>query len=374
MERLSRFYPDPVILFCVILLTLMGFLTIVSVKVAPNLMSGLEVHDFRRPFLFALFSIFGLFLMSAVSYMVDYNKLYNTKLIYFLVGFSLFLLLIVFIKKLILGKSVERWLIGTSIQPSELSKLIVILFIAQYVARKGQISKFQYFFWAMGVVVLHASFLFLQPDKGMAILIGFIAWVMLWVGGTRPSIYLPAGLVIGLTIAFWLFVSGGYTQRRFSAWLDPVQDSFGAGYQVIQALIAFMNGGFWGQGYGKGFQKLGALTQADTDYILATIGEELGLPGIVFLLTLYVVLIKRLIDISQKLVSDFGRLVVFGITLSIMTSMLVNVMMSINLLPPKGIPLPFVSYGVSNLITNFIALGLVGAIYRQQKVHFYGLG
>lgn len=366
MERLSRFYPDPVVLFTTLLLSLMGLLSIVSVKVAPHIMEDLELTHLRRPLLFALFLFLGLLLMSATSYLLDYKKLNNQRVVYGMVIFSLSLLTFVLVKKVVLGKPVERWLVGTSVQPSELSKLIIIFFIAYYVARKGSIDRLRFFGWAVFVVMLHSTLLFLQPDKGMSLFVLVIAWTMLWAGGTHPRIYLPvAGLFIAFMSILFLF-SGGYAHRRIAVWLSPMEDSFGSGYQIIQSLLAFMNGGLLGQGYGKGFQKLGPLTQADTDYVLATIGEELGFPGILFIFTLFTILIWRLLRIANETVDVFGKLIVFGITLNILLAVVVNVMMSINLLPPKGIPLPFVSYGISNLMVNFLALGVVGAVQKRQ--------
>ncbi len=369
MDRLSRFYPDPVVTFSVLLLTTMGFLSVLSVKVSPGLLYGFDIQDLRKPLLFLFSTFIGLFIMSAIAFFVDYRKLNNQKVVYTLVGISLFMLFVVLVKKIVLGKSVERWLFGTSVQPSELSKLIVIVFIAYYVARKGAIDKLRFFGWAIFVVVAHSLFLFLQPDKGMAIFILFLAWTMLWMGGASPRVYIPVGGIFFVLGAFMLFSGGDYVYRRFSAWYDPIRDSFGSGYQVVQAMLAFMNGGLLGQGYGKGLQKLGPLTQADTDYVLATIGEELGLPGILFLFTLYIILIKRLVRMAREVVDVFGKLIVAGITLNILFSVIINVMMAVNILPPKGIPLPFVSYGVSNLLVNFLALGLVGAVYKRQSRH-----
>ena len=366
MDRLSRFYPDPVITFSVLLLTTMGFLAVLSVKVSPALLSGFDIHDLRKP-LFFLFSTFiGFFIMSAVAFFLDYRKLNNQKVVYTLVIVSLLLLFVVLVKKIALGKSVERWLFGTSVQPSELSKLIIVVFIAYYVARKGAIDKLRFFGWAIFVVVAHSLFLFLQPDKGMALFILFLAWTMLWMGGTSPRVYIPVGGIFFVIGAFMIAFGGDYVHRRIMAWQDPIKDSFGSGYQVVQAMLAFMNGGLLGQGYGKGLQKLGPLTQADTDYVLATIGEEMGLPGILFLFALYVILINRLVKIARETVDVFGKLIVAGVSLNILFSVIINVMMAVNMIPPKGIPLPFVSYGVSNLLMNFLALGLVGAVYRRQ--------
>ncbi|WP_457600494.1 FtsW/RodA/SpoVE family cell cycle protein [Hydrogenivirga sp.] len=366
MDRLSRFYPDPVLLFSVILLSLIGILSVVSVKVMPHLYSGLEFHHFRKPLLFLLALIPGLLLMSFIAYAFNYKKLNNQRVVYFLVGLSLSLLFFVVLKKMVLGKPVDRWLIGTSLQPSEFSKVIIVIFIAYYVARKGAIDRLKFFGWAIFVVVAHSVFLFLQPDKGMALFIMLLAWGMLWMGGTSPRIYLPTAGLFFLVAVFMLFFGGDYVHRRILAWKNPIEDSFGTGYQVIQSLLAFMNGGLLGQGYGKGFQKFGPLTQADTDYILAVIGEELGLPGVLFVLILYGIVVKRLIKIASEVADTFGKLIVYGVMLNIVLSVVINVMMSVNLIPPKGTPLPFVSYGVSNLVANLLALGLVGAVYKRQ--------
>ena len=369
MERLSRFYPDPVITFSVLLLTVIGLLTILSVKLSSVFFQGVGLQDLRKPLLFLIFTLLGFFLMSAIAFFLDYKKLNNRRVVYALVIFSLLLLSVVLVKKVILGKSVERWLLGTSFQPSELSRLIIIIFIAYYVARKGTIDRLRFFGWAILVVIAHSFFLFLQPDKGMALFILVLAWSMLWIGGTSPKVYLPVGGIFSLLAILMIAFGGEYVHRRLIAWRNPVQDSFGSGYQVVQAMLAFMNGGLLGEGYGKGFQKLGSLTQADTDYVLATIGEELGFPGVLFLFTLYIILIRRLMRIAKETADVFGKLLVTGITLNIMLSAIINIMMEVNMLPPKGIPLPFVSYGISNLTVNFISLGLVGAVYKRQLLY-----
>ena len=366
MVRLSKLYPDPVVAFTVILLFLFGFLNLLSVRVGPYLFDDFEPSHLKKPLFFLLSFILGFFFMSFTAFALNYRKLNSKKFVYGAVIVSLLLLSAVLFKKAILGKPVDRWLIGTSVQPSELSKLVVILFIAYYVSRKGYITRLRFLSWAVFVVLVHSFLLVLQPDKGMALFMLLLAWSLLWIGGVSPRVYIPVGLVFAVA-GFLMLLSGGeYIQRRFSAWRDPLEDSFGTGYQVIQSLLAFMNGGFFGEGYGKGFQKLGNLTQADTDYALATIGEELGFPGVAFLLILYTLLLWRLIRMAREVPDTFGRVIVVGVALNIAFSVLINTMMVVNLLPPKGTPLPFVSYGVSNLGANLVGLGLVGSVYRRQ--------
>lgn len=366
MERLRKFYPDPVILFCLLLLFLMGLLTILSVRVAPHIGSDLSLAHFKRPLLFTLAFLVGAFLMSFISYALNYRVMNNERFVYTLVGISLFFLFLVLVKKMALGKPVDRWLFGSSLQPSEFSKVVLVIFVSYYVAKKGYIRRLRFFGWATLVVIAHSFFLFLQPDKGMAIFIMLVAWMLLWIGGTSPRVYMPVGFLFLVVGSFMILFGGDYVARRLSAWQDPVSDPFGSSYQVIQSLLAFMNGGLLGQGYGKGFQKLGSLTQADTDYIMAVIGEELGFPGILFIFLLFGVIIYRLFRIARETYDTFGKMIVVGIALNILFSVLINTMMAVNLLPPKGMPLPFVSYGVSHLLATMVGLGIVGSVHKRQ--------
>ncbi len=366
MDRFSRLYPDPLLVFSVILLFLIGFLNVISVRVGPYLFEGFELSLLKKPLIFLVAFCVGLLVMSFISFALNYRKLNSQKIVYGGVVLSVVLLVLVLVKKAVLGKPIDRWLIGSSVQPSEFSKIMIVLFIAYYVSRKGYITRLRFLGWAIIVVLVHSFLLMLQPDKGMAIFVLVLSWTLLWIGGVSPKVYTPVGGLFVITGSLILAFGGEYIHRRISAWRNPLEDSFGTGYQVIQSLLAFMNGSFLGQGYGKGFQKLGALTQADTDYTLATIGEELGFPGIFFLFVLYGVLVWRLIRIAREVADTFGRVVVVGVTLNIALSVLVNVLMAVNLIPPKGTPLPFVSYGVSNLWANLLGLGLVGAIYKRQ--------
>ncbi|MDQ7082073.1 MAG: FtsW/RodA/SpoVE family cell cycle protein [Aquificota bacterium] len=186
MERLSRFYPDPVLLFAVFLLFLIGFLNIVSVRVTPALLEGFDPEALKKPILFLTAFVLGSFLMSFMAFALNYRKLNNQRFIYGAVMLSVVLLVAVLVKKLILGKPIDRWLIGSSVQPSELSKIVLILFVAYYVSRKGYITKLRFLGWAVLVVLVHSVLLMLQPDKGMAIFVLVLSWALLWIGGVSP--------------------------------------------------------------------------------------------------------------------------------------------------------------------------------------------
>ncbi len=366
MKALKTFYPDPVVVGLVFLIFLFGEITILSIKVFPYIFDGLSVANLKRPLLHLLSFVGGLFLASLISKNFNYRKVNDKLLVYFFISLSILLLLFVVGKKFAFHMPVNRWIWGTSIQPSEISKIILVIFVAYYVANKGNINKLSYFSWVILITALHSFLLFLQPDKGMAIFILASTVILLWYGGTSPKIYLTAFGVFAVLGYLMLTFGGSYIERRFSAWIDPLGDPYDSGYHILQSFLSYINGGLFGMGPGFGLQKLGYLTQADTDYILAIIGEEMGFVGILFLSLLYILLISRLIYISNRVLDTFGKILVAGITINLMLSILISYAMSINLLPPKGIPLPFVSYGVSNMLANMIGLGIVGAIYRRQ--------
>ncbi len=366
MESIKRIYPDPVTFILLLLLFTFGELTILSIKVFPYLFEELSIQSFRRPVLHGISFLIGVLIAGFVAHNFNYRRLNNKKLIYTLVGFSIALLTVVLIKKFASQMSVNRWLIGTSIQPSEFSKLILIIFVAYYISKKGYIDRVSYLAWVAFIAVAHSLLLFLQPDRGMAIFILLSTFILLWFGGVSPRIYLPIGAFFAFVSLFMLKVGGSYIDRRFYAWKNPLQDPYDSGYHILQSFLSFINGGFFGMGPGFGLQKLGYLTQADTDYILAIIGEEFGFIGVFFLSTLYLLLVSRLIFISMRIVDTFGRILAVGVIINLLLSILISYYMAINLLPPKGIPLPFVSYGVSNMLANLLGIGLIGAIYRRQ--------
>jgi cell division protein FtsW len=366
MRKLRDFYPDPILMGILLLIFLFGEFTILSIKVFPYLFDGISLESLRRPVLHILAFTGGLFLASFISRKFNYKQVNDKQLVYTLIFLSVFLLLVVLAKKFALQMPVNRWLIGTSVQPSELSKLILIIFVAYYIANKGNINRLSYFSWVILITALHSLLLFLQPDKGMAIFIMVSTFILLWYGGTSPRIYMTAGGIFLILGYLMLSFGGVYVEKRISAWMNPLEDPYDSGYHILQSFLSYINGGIFGMGPGFGLQKLGYLTQADTDYILAIIGEEMGFLGILFLSFLYVLFISRLIYISGKVLDTFGKIIVVGITINLMLSILISYAMSINLLPPKGIPLPFVSYGVSNMLSNMIGIGIIGAIYRGQ--------
>jgi len=230
------------------------------------------------------------------------------------------------------------------------------------IASKGSLRSIKTFSWALFMVLLHAIFLVLQPDKGGALFILLLSFSLMYVGGIPYKLYIPAITLVGFFSFFLLRES--YVYERLSAWIDPFADAEDTGYQIIQSLYALAKGGPFGMGIGKGIQKMGALPEADTDYVISIIGEEMGFLGVMMVVLLYALLVGRLFYYSVKVDEPFGKLLLFGVAVNFSLAFLWNLAMASNLLPPKGIALPFVSYGTSNLLASLIMIGLAQSVIR----------
>ncbi len=315
--------------------------------------------------LFVVF-IFSLFILAFLSNL-NHKKLKEKKLIYTLIVTSGILLVIVAIKKFSSGSSSPvRWLFGTSIQPSEFSKIVLILFLAHYISDKGSLTKWINFLWVMFIILAHAGLLILQPDLGMAFFVLLLSVTLIWIGGVAKRILFISGFIslafVGGT--FYLFLSK-HVGKRLQSWLDPFADPYDGGYQIIKSLQAITKGGLLGEGLGKGLHAATHIRESDTDYIISLIIENVGLIGFAVILFLQLILILRLLKISTYVYGMFERLVIIGVALNIAYAVLVNYAMAFNLIPPKGIALPFISYGLSNYLSHIIGLGIVGSIYRR---------
>ncbi len=359
----------------VLLLFLVGETTILSVNTVPYLWeTPTSLSIYKRPLLQLVSLIVGLFLAVHLIPRIGYHRMKSKAVAYGFILLSTFLLLTVLIKKIITGKAVDRWLIGSSLQPMEFTKLAVIIFLSYYIVSKGSLREYKYIFWSAFLVVVNALLLFFQPDRGSAIFILFLAGGLLFVGGLPFKILIPIVGVFFLLGVYILFGQKSYVHDRLSAWMDPFKDAEDTGYQIVQSLYALADGGLWGKGMGKGIQKMGYLPQADTDFVIATIGEELGFVGVGVLSLLYFLLVFRIFYWSLRHQDLFGKLVLFGIGTNFAFAFLWNVGMATNLLPPKGIALPFVSYGVSNLLMSVVMIGVSQEVIRYAKNPLPGSG
>ena len=352
----------------IFLLFLIGETTILSVNTLQNLWeTPLSLGMYKKPILQAVSFFAGLFIAFYVIPKIGHKRLKTKRFAYGAIILSTILLMLVLFKKVITGKSVDRWLLGSSVQPMEFTKLAVILFISYYVWAKGSLKEYKYILWSSFLVLLNSILLFLQPDRGSALFILILSSTIFFVGGLPFKVILPLIGSFAIVSFFMLFGKKSYVHERIDAWIDPFKDPEDAGYQIIQSLYALADGGLLGKGIGKGIQKMGYLPQADTDFVIAVMGEELGFWGLMFVFLIYAMLVFRLFYWALRVKDIFGKLVLFGIGMNFTIAFLWNVGMATNLLPPKGIALPFISYGSSNIFMSVIMIGIAQEVIRHDK-------
>jgi cell division protein FtsW len=282
-----------------------------------------------------------------------------------ILGGSIFLLLVV----LGAGNSVNgasRW-IGSGfvqIQPSEITKVALILYAADLLARKPKRARSLEGLMPILLVVGGCSLLMMmQPDMGTTMVTAFAVGATLIAAGARPADLAKLALGIGV-LALLLTIVEPYRMARLTGFLNPGSDVHGAGFQAAQAKIALGSGGLEGVGLGNGVQKAFYLPEAHTDMISAVIGEELGLIGIVGVVGLFAMFGYAGLKIAQKAKDNYGKLLVAGLTSLILVQAVINLYAVMGLAPLTGVPLPFVSYGNSSLMACLFAVGLILNVAR----------
>lgn len=322
----------------------------------------------ERQGIFALINIFIIF----VTLHFDYKSLNRYANI--LYGINLIMLLaVMFVGQSALGA--QRWIqIGPiSLQPSEFSKLIMIIALADLLDKKaGKLNTIKDVIPIFIFVGIPFLLVMKQPDLGTALVFLAILFGMIFVAGINTRVLM---IIFGAGAAFmpifWHFLKD-YQKMRLTVFMDPNVDPLGSGYHIIQSKIAIGSGMLFGKGLFGGTQsQLNFLPENHTDFIFAVIGEELGFIGAVIILLLYFILLYRGIKIAGSARDNFGTLLATGITSMLTFHLLVNVGMTAGIMPVTGIPLPLMSYGVSALTTNLVSIGILLNIYmRRQKIMF----
>jgi cell division protein FtsW len=256
----------------------------------------------------------------------------------------------------------RRWLrLGpVSFQPVELAKLSLLLYLASFLARRGAVVES----FARGLLPLllmagaMAGLTMLQPDMGNAVVLIVLTLALAYLGGARPA---HMGLIAGaaLPLAAVAIAMKPYRLRRVAAFLNPWNDPQNSGFQIIQSFLALGSGGWLGRGLGESKQKLFYLPESHTDFIFAIIGEELGAMGALVVVGLFAVLIWRGLRIGLRAPEPFGAYLALGLTIMLATQTLVNLGVVTGLLPTKGLPLPFISFGGSALTMTLFSTGIL---------------
>ena len=260
-----------------------------------------------------------------------------------------------------------RWIrVGpVNVQPAELAKLAMILWLAHSLAKKThRIRTFSIGFLPHVIVMGLLMLLCLaQPDFGSAVMIALLTFVVLFAAGAKAG-YLLGGVLVALPIGYASIASSPYRRARIQAFLEPFEHRQGAGYQITESLMSFGSGGWTGVGLGDGRQKLLFLPEAHTDFVSAIVGEELGFVGVALLCLAFAWVVVRGLRAAWRVDDEYAAYLAAGMTFFIGLQAFTNLAVAMGLLPTKGLALPFVSYGGSSLLVNAAAAGLILNVSR----------
>ncbi|TDA70055.1 MAG: rod shape-determining protein RodA [Clostridia bacterium] len=354
-----------------LLLAAVGIIVAMSLVVLSSAAAGLADDPFYYTERQALWAGIGLGLV-IITLIFDYKTLARMAPYLYLVNLALLG------SVLLVGtaaKGAQRWIdLGPfAFQPSEFSKLLLIVTLAYFLARRqGRLNRLRDFLPVFLFVVPSVLLVFRQPDLGTAMVLVVIMVGMLFLAGANIAVL---GSMVGAVFLALVLVLVGhfhwglplpleeYQVQRLVVFLDPYADGMGgrgAGYHIIQSEVAVGSGYLWGKGLGNGSQsQLEFLPEPHTDFIFSVVGEELGFFRSAFLLAMYLIVIWRCLEAARKARDDYGALLAGGVAAMFLFHVLVNVGMTIGLMPITGIPLPLFSYGGSSMLSNLLALGLV---------------
>ena len=323
----------------------------------------IAMERFQKPNLFlfkqATFALLGLVLMPVLM-RIDYRNYRQPIVLWTALGLVGLALVAVLFGPRINGA--RRWfgVAGVGVQPSEFAKLAIIFFVAAILERRmDRIDDLRYSLVPIAIVLGGiVGLILLQPDLGTALSIVVIVGAMVFAAGINYR-YIIGLLLVSLPAAYIVLMSADYRRRRIFAFLDPWQDPLGDGFQVIQSLIAVGTGGVFGRGLMAGVQKLFYLPYPESDFIYAVIGEELGLIGTTLVLACFCVIAWRGLRTATRAPDRFGAFLALGLTAMVVVQAFFNMSVVLGLLPTKGIPLPFVSFGGSSLLMSMIGMGIL---------------
>ncbi|BAL26011.1 putative lipid II flippase FtsW [Azoarcus sp. KH32C] len=363
---------DPLLIWSSCALLLIGMVMVYSASIATA--EGSRFTGYQQFYFLirhAIFLVVGV-IAGLTAFQVSMRQWQQFAPWLFVAG--MVLLLVVLVPGL--GREVngaQRWLpLGPiNLQPSELMKLFVALYAADYTVRKlSDMGSFRRAFLPMAVTIIVVGFLLLrEPDFGAFVVITSIAFGVLFLGGINVRVFVLLALVaiVGLGLLVWL---SPYRRDRLFGFMDPWQDAFGKGYQLSHALIAFGRGEWFGVGLGASVEKLFYLPEAHTDFLLAVIAEELGFAGVMTIVLLFALLVHRIMVIGReaiKLERYFPGLVAMGIALWFGVQSFINMGVNMGLLPTKGLTLPLMSFGGSGIVANCVALAILLRIDWENR-------
>ena len=357
---------DRPLMIAVIFLVVIGLMAIFSASAPKCIDMGLNPARFLIQQIFGvIIGILGLRFLSNFHY----KKLINYTMPF--VGIVIMMLLLVKFAGVTVNGA-QRWInIGPlSLQPSEFAKPAVVLLLAGAFYKDANIMDNEKIVWAFAPILFMVGLIFIQPNLSMVLLLL----------ATSVAIYICAGgslklILCGMsTMIPLLLLKGlkGYQSSRIETWLHPEADPLGAGYNIIQSLVAFASGGLYGVGYGSSKQKLAWLPEAHTDFIYAVIGEEHGFIGCLLIICLFWTILQRGFLIAVKCQDMYGKLLALGFTFSICFQGFLNMWVASSFVPATGVPMPFISYGGSSIMVSLWMIGILLNISKDnvKRVRF----
>ena len=351
--------------FLIFIVILIGSISVFAIHSTE----GGEFSYYTKNHLIRLVSFFVMFLFLSF---VKINFWYRQAYIFYLICLILLILVLFFG---ITASGSKRWinLYLLNLQPSELMKIAIIVCFARYYHRMQSIDiqGYRFLFIPIILLIIPCYLVITQPDLGTSVLIAGSGIVVIWIAGLNIKYFVYSILLLLVSFPFIVSVLKPYQKSRILTFFNPDRDPMGAGYQIIQSKIAIGSGGLYGKGFLKGTQSyLEFLPEKHTDFIFTLFSEEFGFLGSIVLLTLYMILIYRIIRIGFLNRSFFSRLYCFGFASAFFLYVFVNVAMVLGLLPIVGAPLPIMSYGGSSMLSIMLGLSIVMSckIYNQEQI------
>ncbi len=365
---LKREPMDKVLFILVLGLSIFGIIMVFSASaiVAQKQMGNAAYFAERQ----GIYAVFGLILMLIIS-RIDYGYFNKSFIVWPLLGMAF---LGVLACKTPLGMTINgasRWIrLGpVSVQPAEALKVALVLWLSYSLSKKSlKIKSFSIGFLPHliipGMLMMGTM---LQPDFGTTVVMAILTFTLLFIAGAKLGYMILAG-VVSAPIVYFIITGSAYRLARVMSFLDPLATRFTTGYQLSQSLFGYASGGLWGKGLGDGLQKFLYLPEAHNDFIGAIIGEELGAVGIWFMMAVYLSVVARGVYIGIKSRDLFGLYVAIGLSMLLAIQSLINLAVSMGLLPTKGLTLPFVSYGGSALVISMIVGGVLLSVSRGSTI------
>lgn len=345
---------------------LVGF-GVVMIYSASAVRAATEMKD--ATFFLVRQSVFAVLGVAAMLIGSSINYHFYKKVIYPLLILTILGLVAVHSPIGITRNGAARWVGvgGLTVQPAEIMKVVLILWLSYSLAKKSE--KIKSFSVGFLPHLLVPGFIILlclaQPDFGTSVVLALVTFSLLFVAGAKLS-YMMLACIAVAPILYYLVAGSEYRLRRIMSFLDPISSRFADGYQLTQSLFGFGAGGLFGTGIGDGLQKFFFLPEPQNDFIAAIIAEELGVVGIWLVMLIFAVLISRGVVIAYRARDEFGMYIASGLTMLFGIQALVNLGVAMGLLPTKGLTLPFISYGGSSLVISFFAVGILLNISKRQ--------